>query len=257
MNQREIKKQIRDLGLRAEYDPEFEEWRLTTDDNSEDNAYYTDSDEDVLSTAKYMARELAENPRACALPGTLSTKTRDKLPAKAFGLPKERKYPMYKLGRDGSLIPSGSHASNAKARAQAEYNDGRLSKKKLMQIDRKADKVLRECGTKGRPRKKNRPEDGALVFHAKTRGGKYEIKVFRKGDDYTARYYTSGRESGSAVGYTRDQMRSRIRKAVADASSIDNIKYAVVVDSLMPRSRKNNPGPNTGTTGALVGRLKF
>lgn len=94
------------------------------------------------------------NPRACALPGTMSTKTRDRLPPKAFGLPKERKYPMYTMS-GGKLIPSGSHAANAKARAKAEFNDGRLSKKKLLQIQRKADKVLRECGTKGKPRAAN------------------------------------------------------------------------------------------------------
>ncbi len=155
LTQKEVTKRIRDLGLRAKYIVEYGEWRVTTSDNSEDNAYYTDDPEDAISTAQYMAKAIKDNPRACALPGELTTKARDKLPGKAFGLPKERKYPMYRMARGGTLVPSGSHASNAKARAQQEYDKGRLSKKKLLQIDRKADKVLRECGTKGKKRKSN------------------------------------------------------------------------------------------------------
>lgn len=62
----------------------------------------------------------------------LSSKKRNKLPAKDFGLPKERKYPM----------PDKSHAGNAKARASQMEKEGKLSKKQEAKIDRKADKKL-------------------------------------------------------------------------------------------------------------------
>lgn len=62
----------------------------------------------------------------------LSSKKRNKLPAKDFGLPKERKYPM----------PDKSHAGNAKARASQMEKEGKLSKKQEAKIDRKANKKL-------------------------------------------------------------------------------------------------------------------
>jgi hypothetical protein len=53
-------------------------------------------------------------------------------PAKDFGLPKERKYPM----------PDASHARNAKARASQMEHEGKLSAADKKKIDRKADKIL-------------------------------------------------------------------------------------------------------------------
>ena len=49
-------------------------------------------------------------------------------------MPGERKYPM----------PDKSHAANAKARAQQQYDKGNLSKGTLNKIDAKANKVLRK-----------------------------------------------------------------------------------------------------------------
>jgi len=62
----------------------------------------------------------------------LTTKKRKKLPAKDFGLPDERKYPM----------PDKSHARNAKARASQMENEGRITAKQKAKINRKADKIL-------------------------------------------------------------------------------------------------------------------
>lgn len=64
----------------------------------------------------------------------LTTKQKDKMKEKTFGLPGERKYPM----------PDKSHARNAKARASEEYNKGNLSEEEKAKIDRKADKILGE-----------------------------------------------------------------------------------------------------------------
>lgn len=70
----------------------------------------------------------------------LTSKKRDKLPTKEFGLVEdgERKYPM----------PDKSHARNAKARASQQYNKGRLSEEEKAKIDRKADKVIGKEGKK-------------------------------------------------------------------------------------------------------------
>ena len=53
-------------------------------------------------------------------------------PAKDFGLPEERKYPM----------PDASHARNAKARASQMEHKGKLSAADKKKIDTKANKVL-------------------------------------------------------------------------------------------------------------------
>ena len=64
----------------------------------------------------------------------LRAKTRNKLPAKDFAEPKQRKYP----------IEDKAHARNAKARASQAVKAGRMSKTEEKKIDRKADKVLKK-----------------------------------------------------------------------------------------------------------------
>lgn len=64
----------------------------------------------------------------------LTSEHRNKLPNSDFGMPGERKYPM----------PDRSHAANAKARAQQQYNKGHISLSMLHQIDAKANKKLGE-----------------------------------------------------------------------------------------------------------------
>ncbi len=63
----------------------------------------------------------------------LTSKERGKLPKSDFGMPGERKYPM----------PDRSHAANAKARAQQQYDKGNMSKAELAKIDAKANKKLK------------------------------------------------------------------------------------------------------------------
>jgi hypothetical protein len=62
----------------------------------------------------------------------LRTATRKAEPAKEFGLPEERKYPM----------PDASHARNAKARASQMVHQGKLSASDKKKIDAKADRIL-------------------------------------------------------------------------------------------------------------------
>lgn len=65
---------------------------------------------------------------------TLKAKTRKKLPAKEFGLPGSKKYPM----------PDKAHAANAKARATQMVKKGKLSPASKAKIDAKANKKLDE-----------------------------------------------------------------------------------------------------------------
>ena len=64
----------------------------------------------------------------------LKTKTRDKLPAKAFAEPEKRAYP----------IEDKPHARNAKARASQAVKAGRMSKVEAAKIDKRADAVLKK-----------------------------------------------------------------------------------------------------------------
>jgi len=62
----------------------------------------------------------------------LKAAARKKLPAKVFGLPGSRKYPM----------PNKSHAANAKARATQQVKAGNLSPASAAKIRRKANAML-------------------------------------------------------------------------------------------------------------------
>lgn len=64
----------------------------------------------------------------------LTSKARNALPSSDFALPKERKYP----------VQNKSHAVNAKARAQQQFDKGNISKSLLSRIDSKANKVLKK-----------------------------------------------------------------------------------------------------------------
>lgn len=63
----------------------------------------------------------------------LSTSARNKLSTSEFAGP-NRSYP----------IPDHSHAANAKARAQQQYNKGHISLPMLHEIDAKANHVLKK-----------------------------------------------------------------------------------------------------------------
>jgi hypothetical protein len=63
----------------------------------------------------------------------LTTKARKSLPKAKFAGP-DKSYP----------IPNKSHAANAKARASAQVNKGKMSKAEEQRIDSKANKVLRK-----------------------------------------------------------------------------------------------------------------
>lgn len=62
----------------------------------------------------------------------LTAKARNALPAKDFGMPKQRKFPE----------ENKSHARAAKSRASEEEHKGKISKSTEEKIDRKADRVL-------------------------------------------------------------------------------------------------------------------
>lgn len=69
----------------------------------------------------------------------LTAKSRAKLPAKAFGEPGSRKYPM----------PDKGHAVAAKARATQQVAKGNLAPATKAKINSKADRVLGKGAMKG------------------------------------------------------------------------------------------------------------
>ncbi len=114
---------------------------------------WSDADEPVLVhpvNLELDPRHKKKNPtyRASCAPkaGKLTAAKERRLPDKAYGLPKERKYPM----------PDASHARNAKARASAEYKRGNLTRKQYAQIQRKANRIIKGCG--GDPAPVKNPE---------------------------------------------------------------------------------------------------
>ncbi len=78
--------------------------------------------------------------------GKLTTKKRKRLKATTFGLPEKRSYPM----------PDASHARNAKSRASTEYERGNLTQTEYRKIQRKANRIIRECGGDPEPVKNPR-----------------------------------------------------------------------------------------------------
>ena len=62
----------------------------------------------------------------------LSSRSRNALADRVFGLPGQRKYPM----------PDRSHAANAKARATQQVKAGRLSPSSAAKIKAKANRIL-------------------------------------------------------------------------------------------------------------------
>jgi hypothetical protein len=94
---------------------------------------YTDSD----ATRLQFAREVS------AMAG-LSSKKREKLPAKDFGLPERAKTTKQKKESGNYPMPDEAHAKNAKARASQQRKKGRLTKSEADRIQRKADRVIEE-----------------------------------------------------------------------------------------------------------------
>ena len=80
-------------------------------------------------------------PEAAGFGAPLTSAQRRELPARAFGLPKQRKYPMY--------TPEGfsrGHAIAAKGRALTAMRDGFINERQYKQIWNKAERLLREHG---------------------------------------------------------------------------------------------------------------
>ena len=73
----------------------------------------------------------------------LTERKREKLPSKDFGLPEKARTAEQKKDSGNYPMPDKSHARNAKARAEQQYEKGNLTKDELERIDRKADKKLK------------------------------------------------------------------------------------------------------------------
>lgn len=72
----------------------------------------------------------------------LSERKRASMPSKDFGLPEKARTTEQKKESGNYPMPDKSHARNAKARAEQQYEQGNLSMDELERINRKADKKL-------------------------------------------------------------------------------------------------------------------
>jgi hypothetical protein len=70
-------------------------------------------------------------------------------------------------------------------------------------------------------------EDGDLVFHAATRGGKWQLKVFSKGNYFSYEETKGGRGSAGGSQNTEAEMQKRLAQLLY-SSSKDGINYKIV-----------------------------
>lgn len=72
-----------------------------------------------------------------------------------------------------------------------------------------------------------------LCFQATTRGKKYTITVKRGWNGrYVAEFFTSGKSTATATGYTRKEMQKRIVDEIMNSKRYDNINYKISIDDL-------------------------
>lgn len=71
------------------------------------------------------------------------------------------------------------------------------------------------------------------VFHARTKGGRYEVLVYPDSQGtYTMEALTRGKSQLRATGYKLADMIKRVRDEIANAAKIDGINYQVVFDKI-------------------------
>lgn len=91
-----------------------------------------------------MAKRTREGAICGKVYGRLTSAERRTIPAVLFGLSTERKYPM----------PDSSHAKNAKGRARQQLNKGNLGTADYFRVVKKANKILAQCLTVTKRRKR-------------------------------------------------------------------------------------------------------
>ncbi len=176
---------------------------------------------------------MSHRTRACAAPGPLSSARRGRLPDRAFGLPAQRKYPLYTMAA-GRLVPNPSHASNAKGRAMQELHKGRITVAQYARIVTKANKVLAACekgttmpkkkrakkkSTKRRAKKTTRRKKKATKRKAKKKATRRKKKATkRKAKKKTTRRKKATKrrkKSTKRTGVSMREQQKRIRAALA------------------------------------------
>ena len=84
----------------------------------------------------------------------LSSKQRENLPAKEFGLPEKARSKAAKKETGNYPMPDKGHAVSALTRARAQRKAGNLTKDEFERIDRKARKKLKKKSKQRRRSKK-------------------------------------------------------------------------------------------------------
>ena len=82
----------------------------------------------------------------------LTAKQREKLPAKAFGLPERARSKKARKESGNYPMPDRDHAISAIRRSERERQRGNLTKDEFERINRKARKILKKKREEGRVR---------------------------------------------------------------------------------------------------------
>jgi hypothetical protein len=86
----------------------------------------------------------------------LSSKQRENLPAKEFGLPEKARSKAAKKETGNYPMPDKGHAISALTRARAQREAGNLTKDEFERIDRKAREKLKKKKPKPKTKKKGK-----------------------------------------------------------------------------------------------------
>jgi hypothetical protein len=125
----------------------------------------------------------------------LTAKERRELPAKAFGIPSQRKYPVMIIGRDGKPKYSLSHARDAKGRAKQELDKGVINKRQYDQIIRKANLAERSAKKSG-PKRRNPPP---MMNPSMEDRGRVGEDALQKSEMYWSKYEADPRKTNFLV----------------------------------------------------------
>ncbi len=127
----------------------------------------------------------------------LTAKERRELPARAFGIPSSRKYPVMVLGRNGEPKFSKSHAVDAKARAKEGLEKGWIDRRQYNQIVRKADAAIKDVD-RARTKAKRNPAKKKVAKKKATRARRKNpseadhervgVKALRNSEEYWRGY---------------------------------------------------------------------
>jgi hypothetical protein len=135
------------------------------------------------------------------------------------------------------LLPNRSGAAKWRdARKAATRAAGKAKKnpalKQLPAAVLRAQKAAEKAARKADPKPAKKKAPKKLVFHAKTSGGKWDIKAWRVGRKYEATESGSSGSTARRIGYSKPGMTSALVDSIIGAKTWDGINYIIQLDEL-------------------------